>query len=393
MFYLQILLILILFATLDIDFKFNANSRNLILFFLFIIFWLVAGLRYETGVDWLGYTKFYTKIGSLTRILGGEIAILKNSEFEIGYTLLNVIFKVFTDNVQLLFLIIAFFTNVMLFSSLKHFSGHLFVSLMIYFCTMYFVLDMDAIRQCIALNLFLYSLNFIIEKKILKYFIIILFASLFHRTALLLLPMYFFLNREFKNSTILIIVVVVLTISLFQIHWLRFFIVHLIDILHSGSFAVKLASSLNHGYSRNFGIGFIGNLLILILCLAKRKKLKENMFFNVFLNMYVINLVLYYSTWELSILSSRFRLYFIIGNAILLTYFIDLYRDKLMKYLIFIFIIFYCFFYSRIYLFKYSEGISYNPYQNYLVYKVFDLNSTGHERLKMYMRTVDKKQL
>jgi transmembrane protein EpsG len=385
MFYFQVFCILLLFASNDVDKKFNANSRNIVLFFLFLVFWLVAGLRYETGVDWPGYTIFFNHIDNITNLFAGSFASIKNSEFEIGFTLLNSALKLFTNNVQVLFLLIAFVTNIMLFISLKNYSSHIFVSLMIYFSTLYFITDMDVIRQCIALNIFFYSLKYIIDKSIYKYFLVIFIASLFHQTALLLLPMYFFLNKQFKISTLLILVGIVYIIFIFKIPWLRLTVGYLIDFISSGAFSIKLTSYLNNS-SRIFGIGFIANLVVLVFALLKRKQLKTNTMFNLLLNMYVFNLIVYYSTWELSILSSRFRFYFLIGNIVLLTYFLDVYKEKLKKYVVFVFIIFYCLFYGRIYFFEFPEAISYNPYQNYFLYEIFDIKSTGTERRNIFMK-------
>jgi hypothetical protein len=388
MFYLLIFIILLLFASLDINKKLNEYSKNISLLFLFLIFWLIAGLRYETGVDWPGYTQFYNQIENISNIFGGSIDVLNNSEFEIGYTLLNSILKLFTNNVQLLFLFIALVTNLMLFSSLKIYSNHIFISLIIYFCTMYFVTDMDIIRQCISINIFFISLKYIIHKNIYKYFLLIFIASLFHQTALLLLPLYFFLNKRFKNSILLIFVSIGVIFALFQISWLRFVINHAIDL---GAFTLKLSSYMMKGHSRIFGIGFLGNLIILVFCLIKRNSMKSNKMFNLFLNMYVFSLIFYYFTWEISIISSRFRLYFLIGNIVLLTYFIDMYKNRLIKSLVFVFIVSYCLFYGRIYLFEYTEAISYNPYQNYVIYKMFDIKSTGTERLQLFMNFIEEK--
>ena len=389
MFYFLIFIILFIFAACDIDKKLNANSRNIVLIFLFLVFWLVAGLRYETGTDWMTYTQFYNQIDNIAEVFGGSSYVLNDSPFEIGYTLVNSVLKVFTDNIQWLFLLIAFVTNLMLFFSLKKYSSHIFISLLIYFCIIYLILDMSGIRQCIALNIFLCSLNYIIRKKICKYFLAIFIASLFHQAAWLLLPMYFFLNREFKNSTYLIFVGIGIIFALFQIHWIQPLVDYSIGFHFSESLSGKLyfyGKFIN--VSRSFGIGFIGNLLILVFCLVKRNDLKTNKMFKLFLNMYILNLVFYYFTWELWLLSSRYRLYFLIGNVVLLTYFVDVYKDRLKKYLVFVFIIFYCLSYGKIYFFEYPEGITHNPYQNYLLYKIFGIKSTGLERLDIFESTI-----
>lgn len=371
---------MLFFAANDFDRKFNQYSSNIVFFFLFLIFWLVAGLRYETGVDWPGYTLFFNHSESINKVLTNATTNFFITEFEFGYVLLNSIIKTFTDNVQWLFLIIALITNLMLFSSIKKYSNHIFISLLIYYCTTYFILDMSGIRQCISLNLFLLSLNYIIEGNFKKYILAILIASLFHITSLILIPMYFILKIEYKNWILILFVFIGIIISLFQITWMTFVLEKMIDTFSVQAIAGKLTRYGNRDDSRIFGIGFIFNIAVFVFCIFKRKELSQNKMFNVFLNMYVINLFFYYFTWELTELSGRLRLYFAVGNIVLFTYFIDIYKHKLNRLLIFIFIISFSIYYGRTYLFEMQDGITYNPYQNYVIHNLFDLKSTGHER-------------
>ena len=385
MFYLFIFIIILFFASHDVDRKFKRKSYELSYFFLFLIFWLVAGLRYETGVDWPGYTSYFIRSENVREILSNVSNSFLNSEFEFGYRLLNAAIKTFTDNVQWLFLFISFFTNLMLFSSIKKYSSHVFISLLIYFGTIYFVLDMSGIRQCIALNLFFISLDFIIKRDIFKYIAIILVASLFHITSLVLIPLYFILNINFKSWLLISFVFIGILISVFQISWVDSFFDNFTNSLYTNYIIGKLSRYSARGDSRNFGIGFILNSAIFLICLVNRKKFKENKLFNLLLNMYVISMFFYYHTWELNELSSRFRLYFSLGNVILFTLLIDAYKEKIYKSLVFIFIVSFSLFYSRIYIFEMPEGIAYNPYQNYVIYELFDLKSTGKERLEKYL--------
>ena len=390
MFYFLLFSIMLFFAANDFDRKLNQYSSNIVFFFLFLIFWLVAGLRYETGVDWPGYTQFFNHSESVKKVLTNATTTYFETQFEFGYVLLNSIIKTFTDNVQWLFLIIALITNLMLFSSIKKYSNHIFISLLIYYCTTYFILDMSGIRQCISLNIFLLSLSYIIEENFKKYILSILIASLFHNTSLLLVPMYFLLKMEYKNWILILIVFIGIIISLFQITWITFILEKIIDTFYVKAITGKLTRYGNRDDSRIFGIGFIFNIAVFVFCLFKRKELSKNRMFNVFLNMYVINLFFYFFTWELAELSSRLRLYFAIGNIILFTYFIDIYKHKLNKLLIFIFIISFSIYYGRVYLFEMQDGIAYNPYQNYVIHNLFDLKSTGRERQIKFINNPDQ---
>jgi len=389
MIYFIIFCIILFFAILDYDKKLNIKSRNYAFYILFFVFWLTAGLRYETGVDWRGYTGFFNDL-DFKKIIWNISHLRFYDQYEFGYILINVLVKAFSNNIQWLFLIIAFSTNLLLFSSIKEYSNHIFLSLLIYFGCIYFILDMSGIRQCISLNIFLYSLRFVDGNNFVKYLFAILAASLFHITSLLLIPVFFIIKIKFRSWILLLFVVLGVVISISEIRWIMPFIEKISKILGNEAISDKLYRYSIRGDTRIFGMGFILNLLIFIFCILERKKLSANKMYDIFLNLYLISIFFYYYTWELNEFSSRLRLYFFAGNIILFTFFFDVYKRSLNKFLVFLFIISFSIFYGRIYFFQLPEGLAYNPYQNYIVHKVFKLKSTGSERLDIFSSEWDK---
>jgi len=76
----------------------------------------------------------------------------------------------------------------------------LFIVLGFYFSTF------NGIRQWIAIAVFMYSFKYIKQKELLKYLICIIVASLFHITAILLLPAYFLFKLNIKDKYKIIII-------------------------------------------------------------------------------------------------------------------------------------------------------------------------------------------
>jgi transmembrane protein EpsG len=387
MFYLAIFILILFFAHFEVRWRYSVPSSNLITYSFFLIFWLVAGLRFETGVDWLYYKNFFQRVEPIGEVLSGHSYQFSETRFEIGFKILNSLVKSFTDDVQWLFIIIAFITNILLFLSLRRYSNYLYISLLIYFCSIYFILDMSGIRHCISLNIFLYSIQFLVKKQPYKFFSLILMASLFHITALILFPLYFILKTELKTKTIIVFSLIGLLISVVEIRWLKEVINLFFTYFNFGLLSDKLyfyTAYEIYASDKPFGIGMVVNFLILIFILMNRKNLQKNKLFNAFLNLYLISLFFYYYTWELTELSTRVRLYFLVGNAVLFTYLIDLYKDKLKRYLVFSFIVAFSFFYARVYLLQMPIAIAHNPYQNYVIHKVLDIQGTGYERLQKH---------
>ena len=94
--------------------------------------------------------------------------------------------------------------------------------------------------------------------------------------------------------------------------------------------------------------------------------------------------------WEISDFGVRFGLYFTIGLIICLPYINDFFK-KTSRVFIVCFIIFYSFINIRPYILEHRSVITYNPYQNYAIYKIFGLKSTGIHRRDIYLDDVGAK--
>jgi transmembrane protein EpsG len=392
-FYLILFVLLVLIASFDVNSRFDRNSRAALCLFLFCVFWLVAGLRYETGVDWPGYTDYFHRSKPILDIAAGTVNLSPDPEFEFGFGVLISSLRLFTDNVQWLFLIAAFASSLTLFTFATRYSNHLFVSLLLYYSTIYFVMDMDGIRQCIVLNVFLLSLRNLVRRNFGRYCAAMAAASLFHQTAWLLLPLYFVLNRQISSRTILLIVCAGAALPLFQIKWMTAVIQLVIENVDLGSITAKLQRYVVVGVPRQYGVGFVVNLVVLGVFLANRRRLGKIRHFNLFLNMFAVGLLVYYSTWELGSISGRFRVYLAAGSIVLFAHLVDLYRDPLKRYAVFSLIVLICLFYGRSYFFEMPEAITYNPYQNYLVHVTLGLESSGRQRNDTFSAAVDARSI
>lgn len=149
------------------------------------IFALVAGMRYDVGVDHLSYLEDYI------RALNGK-NFIRDRGYEEGYVFITslfgelgihpVIYFAFLSALQLGFVLLAYKTE----------------RAMVPWMLMFIVLGgdffswMNGIRQMIAACVFVYSTQFIRDKKLVKYLLCIAFAYLWHHSSLILVPVYFF---------------------------------------------------------------------------------------------------------------------------------------------------------------------------------------------------------
>lgn len=95
--------------------------------------------------------------------------------------------------------------GMILYKHVKSYSG-IFFGILLYFALFSSLVD-TAFRQCIAMGICWFGLDFVIQRKWKQYFLLVLIAFTIHSTAFLAVPMYFF--PKLKNMRSLIIVLLI----------------------------------------------------------------------------------------------------------------------------------------------------------------------------------------
>ncbi|SDK79724.1 EpsG family protein [Modicisalibacter muralis] len=74
----------------------------------------------------------------------------------------------------------AFATIMFLYVGLKKLKINLVFVMLLYYCLFYFAFTFNAMRQALAMAMFVYSLNFLIKGKVKEYFLLNILAMCFH---------------------------------------------------------------------------------------------------------------------------------------------------------------------------------------------------------------------
>ncbi len=186
----------------------NINSRNescgfrwnYKLTFLLVIFIIISANRviYPES-DYSRYTDFYNYI-----LTSDEVPLYLENK-EIGYRYINILFATMGIPSKVFFALIVGFT--WLFFIKGSYRYQYLLPLMFFFVIAngFFFWTFDGIRQSIAIMIFFYAIRFIIEKNIFNYSIWIFFASLFHLSAIILLPVYFLNRLRFNQKFVFLL--------------------------------------------------------------------------------------------------------------------------------------------------------------------------------------------
>ena len=383
MFYLFIFFLLVFCSFLELT-NISKYKKLLLQFVSCFVLIGIAGFRYETGGDWTSYTAFFNDVEPLDRVLSGSAPVFESSIWETGYKTINTIVKTCGLGIQTVFFLVSLFSISLLFFSIKEYLRYPIVALLIYFGSCYFALDMIAIRQAMAVAIFFYGVRFIYKRQLLLYLLTIIFACLFHRSAILLFPLYFFVGKEFSKNKYVVFFIFSVCIFFFQIKWMTWLLVAVANII-GGSYAGVInayATSSVYGIGRTISIGILINFFLFIIYMYKRNELLKLPYFNCFFNLFMLNILVYFVFYEFIEIGDRYRYYFLISNIILLPYLLIIYQKTTSKIVIWFAICCFSFLYGRSIFLEDPISAAFNPYQNYLVHLLFDTKSTGQERLE-----------
>ncbi len=161
--------------------RLKETLRKKVSFVLVLYMSLFAGLRYNTGGDFVHYKNFFEEC-----VKEGNIYT-----WESGYFFLNFLIKTLFGKFVILQLLVSFFLSFSSYYFYKKESKYpififsIFVSFTLY--DYFFAL----IRQSIAVAIIFFASRFIFKREAKKYFLLVAIAFMFHSSAIIAIPLYF----------------------------------------------------------------------------------------------------------------------------------------------------------------------------------------------------------
>lgn len=236
--------------------KIKIDKTTLFLLLAAIPLLLVSGLRWGVGVDHQNYYWVYTNI------LYGF-----NTHVEFLYKLLCQIIQFFTKSEDMapMFFICSLITITCMTIGIKKSSSNVFLSLFLYITMGFFFYSMNSIRHYIALSIYVLAFYFMREKKFFPFLITIITAALFQKIALVAIPLYFFLNINYKKYWYFIFSGLLMLVSIFNRT--------ILDILYKLGFGFYKAIEDANTEISYLNIGIM--LVVSILSTIYKKRLLE----------------------------------------------------------------------------------------------------------------------
>lgn len=173
---------------------------------IILVFVLVAALRFKVGSDYGTYARQYIALQNF--------GYFDRESFEWGFTAVSTLLAKMGLHFCFFFAFWAFIQIFFFYYGLKdrkYLYPYVGLALML---TPYFVEWMNGLRQCVVCCLFVYLVLFIQQRKFIPYAIGVLLGTLIHKSALLLLFVYFIpfhrIHLSHRGLNILILVMFVI---------------------------------------------------------------------------------------------------------------------------------------------------------------------------------------
>lgn len=197
-------IILIFFTFFEIFHQ--KNEKNMLFNGIIFFYFILVSLRYETGPDYYSYRDIFNKI---------NLYNFRNYEYlEIGYVYLNIIIKIMSNKFQLIIISMNVMIFIFLYKGILYFSKkQKGMFLFLFFSLLGLYYTFSVYRQGLAVCIAFYALKYLYEDKKKLYLFFILFASIFHQSILIMIPIYIISQIKMNKCTMFIIILIAFLIG------------------------------------------------------------------------------------------------------------------------------------------------------------------------------------
>ena len=327
--YMEVFGFLLLGGAVDV---FGKNERKKHMLFVFSIILLIGflGLRGFIGWDWWAYYPSYNNLPN-------------GFNYEIGYEIWsNIFYKIGLSYHHFTF--INTVADILILAYvLKKYSKYPIFSMFLFLAVQGLSFEVDLLRNAKAVLLFIISIQFIKERKLIPFLILNILGMTFHMSSVIYLPMYFILNRNYSRKIILPLIILGNIYYLFDT---KLFI-HILEYMSSvlpaavGGKITSYLSIIPQNYKLPIGTLYFERLVTFIMVFfflhkEKNHREKENPYSLIMENSFYIFYLIFLFTSEFFIASTRIGILFIYANWFLWGDIIENLRDTKIKAAVFL---------------------------------------------------------
>ncbi len=199
-------LLLLLVAVLGFVLCERRGSRRNDLIYLCVVtavMILMASLRADTvGIDYEMYANYFQSVANhdLSYLISAE----NPYRIEFGFSLLNYLVSLVTNHTYVFMAVVAVLTIGLRAVAIYRYSSSAWISVFTFVAFGFFGYTMCTLRQEIAISILLFAIPFLQKKKLVPYILLVLLAASFHKSVLILIPIYFLANLPVNWKSLVI---------------------------------------------------------------------------------------------------------------------------------------------------------------------------------------------
>lgn len=301
MIYIAIGGLLVIFTLLETDNQFRLLSREGCYLALVLMIGL-ASMRNGVGTDWDAYLSFYKNTEESSRV-------------EIGYSYFNNFFSNIGLHFNVFLFILTLISVVLISSFLKNMGAMSAAAVLMFYSDLFLYLNLSGMRQALAISITCFSFRYAINHKPLTFFSLVALASSFQMSAAVFFLAYFIPRGRPKWHHFLWITLGM--ILLFNsLETIAQFITE--NTLKNAMYYLDGIEVSDNALS-NYFIGSLKRVLVLGIMWAAWRDLKERLYFQYTLNVYIFGLLIYLLFYMLSAdIGVRMSAYFTIFDTIII---------------------------------------------------------------------------
>lgn len=192
------------------------------IFTIVIIIWMTCfsflRVSYNDTVNYI--YDFYNFTEPLSQYLA-ESNLLKIGDNPL-FGLYQTIVHEFTDNYHIFFFFPALFNSIAIIKFYKKYSTNAAFTLLVFYSIGTYVMYIAAMKQSIAIGILLIALPYAMDKKYVKFYLLVFAAMLFHTHAFVFLVVPFFFGKPWEKTTWLLLAAVFTSMAAYDAIFGRF---------------------------------------------------------------------------------------------------------------------------------------------------------------------------
>lgn len=188
--------------------KYEINKKKTFSTLVYFTIIIICAFKYKMGGDWYHYQNFYENINSNIKIIdffnGNIFVYSKKYYFEVGYIFINYFFYKLGFNYEIFQALIIGTCLFNIFKYIEKKSENFYFAIaMLFFSSFYVYIFEPVLRQLIAIVIVLKALKYISKNKLYNFIFFIFLAAQFHKSAYLLIFIYFLKYIKINNKTLI----------------------------------------------------------------------------------------------------------------------------------------------------------------------------------------------